>query len=63
MTIIERDVAFYEGQLEEYRALLRRCHPDKENGVRALIDYTQDVVIALKALACALPHNIAEWEC
>jgi hypothetical protein len=57
MTIIERDISFYKGQTEEYRRALAQCHPDKENGVRALIGYTQDVVNALKRLAVALPNK------
>ncbi len=56
-SIIECDVEFYEGQIEEETARLARCTPDKEDWYKARIEACQAVVAALKEYAILLPHE------
>ena len=55
MTIIERDVNFYEDQLEEERRRLRQCAVDDEDALKYRIECCEAVIAALKEYAVALP--------
>jgi len=55
MSIIERDVEFYEGQLEEERRRLRQCAVTDEAALKYRIECCAAVVAALKEYAISLP--------
>lgn len=50
-SIIDRDIAFYEGQIEQETAHLRRCFPKDEKSHAARRDACRDVVAALRRYA------------
>lgn len=58
--IIDRDVAFYQTEIEHWRSHLRRCPPDQEEGIWELIDHAKGVVAALKRYRITLDENKKE---
>ena len=54
LSIIERDIAFYAGQLGEEAARLRRCLPKDEPFCTARLDACRAVAAALKGYAAIL---------
>ena len=48
-SIIDRDIAFYQGEAEQWRAQLRRFEPSKEPACLGRIYAAERVVEALKA--------------
>jgi hypothetical protein len=55
MTIIERDIKFYRGQVEEEAACRRHCMPQDEKLYASRLDACIAVVVALKEYAALLP--------
>ena len=54
MAIIERDLEFYRGEIEQLRDDLRRCHPYDEATIQARIALVTRIVDALRDYALAL---------
>jgi hypothetical protein len=52
--IIDRDIAFYEGDKEEWKRKLRECAPNQELAYQRRLYATERVVIALEAYKEAL---------
>lgn len=52
--IIDRDIEFYQGVVEELTAKLRRCEPDQEPRIERLRAANNCVVSALEDLRTAL---------
>ena len=60
MSIIERDLEFYRGEVERLRDDLRRCHPDDESTIWAKMMLATRVVVSLRDYALALGFVVSE---
>lgn len=56
-SIIDRDIAAYEADIEQWRTMLRRCSPSEEQKYKSLVKAAANAVYALQKYRELLQWN------